>query len=104
MAGGNPMSCRGSITAVFLLLWVAAPMPGCSPAVQIDVDCSRLCLAAPGPTLPGLASLPPYAVDGAARDLSSFDAGIGLVLPDAGILSDLTTWKVTMRFNDVLAQ
>jgi hypothetical protein len=63
---------------------------GCKSAVKVDVDCPSICISAPGPTLPGEATLAALSVDGGIDRASTN----GLVL----------SWKETMNFNDVLAQ
>jgi hypothetical protein len=94
----------GSIALLFPFFATALIAAGCNPAIEIDVDCPRLCLAAPGPTLPGLGSLTPSGIDAAAYDLSAFDAGAEAALPETGISSGSVTWSAIMRFNDVLGQ
>ena len=78
--------------------------PGCKSVAEIDVDCPKLCLAAAGKPLPGLATFTSLIPDGAVYAPFSLDAGAGLTLPDAGILPSSTTWEAIMKFNDVLAQ
>jgi len=48
---------------------VVACTLGCNSLVRIDVDCKKLCLTSPGPTIPGSSSLLPSGLDGATPDL-----------------------------------
>ena len=79
-----------------LALWcLVAPAAalGCNPLVKIDVDCQKLCLTAPGPSLPGIPSLQPAGIDGAVFSI-----------PDADIPSASIEWEAEMKFNEVLKQ
>jgi hypothetical protein len=87
----------------------------CSSVAKVDVECKHLCLAAPGPTIPGLASFVPSAAAADTIDaaLPDFDGGLdgfeqtlnGLL--DAAAIAARTTpieWVAEMNFNEVLAQ
>ena len=98
------MHYQRSIARFVPFFGAVAIATGCTSVAEIDVDCPKLCLAAAGPTLPGLASFTSSIPDGAAYGPFSMDAGTGFALPDAGILPSSTTWEAIMKFNDVLAQ
>ena len=92
--------------------WVSL---GCKSAAEVDIQCPRLCLAAPGPTLRGSASLLPVALDATVPSLPTVDGGSlptvdGGTPFDASAAHDAATipssmpWEVTLRFNDVVKQ
>lgn len=92
---------------LFLLACAGSLWPGCDHVVQVDIQCPRLCLAAPGPTLPGLGQILPSEFDAAAYGSYSLDGGTenaaGL-LADAASIPNSMDWDATLRFNDVIAQ
>jgi hypothetical protein len=83
---------------------------GCNSAVDFDVQCDKLCLAAPGPTIPGISSLAPMALDSGVVDpdggLPALDGGVAGrpegSLPDG--VAPTVEWVAEMSFNEVLAQ
>jgi hypothetical protein len=97
------------IDTVFLVLlssagWVSL---GCKSAVEVDIQCPRLCLAAPGPTLRGSASLVPAGLDATVPALPTVDGGMlldGSAAQDAATIPRSMPWEVTLRFNDVVKQ
>jgi hypothetical protein len=97
---------RASITTLFLLFAHA----GCSSAFDMDVECDKLCLAAPGPTIPGISTLAPVALDSGALDpdggLPALDGGVAGQLEGAvpGNAAPTVEWVAEMSFNDVLKQ
>jgi len=105
------MHCQHSLAWFFPFVSAVTLAPGCKSVAEIDVECPQLCLAQPGPILPGLASFPSPDVDGAAYDAFTLATGAGLALPDAGptlpdagVFPSSMAWEATLRFNDVLAQ
>jgi hypothetical protein len=64
---------------------------GCSSLADVDVKCEKLCLTAPGPTIPGLAALLPagwdagFLVDGSLPPIPGLDIP---VKSDAGASAD----------------
>jgi len=87
---------------------------GCGPVVKVDIDCKQLCLAAPGPTIPGSSSTLAYSIDGATPDWGNgvWDGGLDGYL-DGAVASNLPenlpsvrdlVWVAEMEFNQVLAQ
>lgn len=97
-----------SQTGFLLLLGFAGFVStGCKSLVEVDVQCPRLCLAAPGPSLPGSASLLPSRFDVDASGLPSWDAGTVLdasPVPDAPTVQPSMQWDTILRFNDVIDQ
>ncbi len=107
------------------ILAIALFAPGCSPVVKVDVQCDKLCMSSPGPTLPGFSSLDAAVQDGGADPLDAtestaadadevLDATIAAPdvdrrLPiDAGIQETnpavAVEWLSILAFNDVLKQ
>jgi hypothetical protein len=84
---------------------------GCDSLAKIDVDCKRLCLDAPGPTVPALSNPWPSAINAA---LASWDGGVKGIDDLTGLLDGAAidaspsaftgTWGAQLAFNEVLAQ
>ena len=66
--------------------WIASVTLGCDHLVAIDVDCQKLCLTSPGPTLPGVPNQPLMALDAASVPAITAD------------------WVAEMPFDEVLSQ
>ena len=93
--------------ALILLAGAASCWAGCESAIEVDIDCRNLCLAAPGPTLPGLSSLLPPVFVPSADGSYSLDAGQSLAaLPtlDASAIPSSIDWTASFEFNEVIAQ
>jgi hypothetical protein len=98
---------KGQTGLVVLLTCAGSLWSGCDHPVQLDIQCPRLCLAAPGPTLPGWGQIAPSGFDAAASDAHLLDAEIedaaGVTVAAAGVPTSID-WDATLRFNDVIAQ
>jgi hypothetical protein len=94
---------RVAVAAVVLLVAHA----GCDSAVEVDVKCEKLCLAAPGPTLPGIPALVTV-VDGGVAGIdggvTALDGGVPGQLGGPLPRSVLPTveWVADLSFNEVL--
>src|SRR5512146_3173355 len=97
----------------------------CSPLVKIDVQCDKLCLASPGPTLPGLSFFDagtavgpgapvdaPSALDSAVLDAPTVELAVeersvldavGRLALDAAlpVIDATVAWLSTLEFNQV---
>lgn len=106
---------------------MVALLLGCKPALKVDIDCPKLCLAEPGPSLPGLARLLPQVADGAVPVwvqllahvemtadggvASGFVDGIADAYPGISLAAStgnapalVADWTVEADFDQVLAQ
>jgi hypothetical protein len=102
---------------------------GCKSTVQVDVDCSNLCLVEPGPPLPGIARFLPKGwdadlsqlwptlsvwgktVDGGTAVISGFMSAIADAYPGVSLSPSeddpsklAVEWAVEMDFDEILAQ
>jgi hypothetical protein len=101
------MAIRPKTRLLALLAGAGCALGGCKSVVEVQVECPRLCLSAPGPSLRGSASLLPSQLDAASLGISAFDGGAQLDAspsPDAATLPTSLEWEATLRFNDVVAQ
>ncbi len=97
------------LTCLYLLTGLS--FLGCDNLIKVDVDCPKLCLSSPGPTLPGFANYVPAGVlaafDGAIPTLGqiALDAGIpGLDGASIGQPPLAVEWVAELDFNQVLKQ
>lgn len=92
------------------VLGLALVHAGCGSAVEVDVECEKLCLAAPGPTIPGVASLAPVVLDGGVVGMDggalAIDGGLAGPLDGGGVVMVAPTveWVAELSFNEVLKQ
>jgi hypothetical protein len=118
-------SIISALAKVLVSVSVPVLLSACDPVVKIDVQCDKLCIAAPGPTLPGFSLLdasaqdagtmamdgPDVAVaglDGAidssiAEPVNDQDAPID-AYPAPSIAVATVEWTSVLGFNDVLKQ
>lgn len=128
MRSGNTTFQFGFVLAG-LLAWDAI---GCNSLAEVDVKCEKLCLTAPGPTIPGLATFLPAGLDAgllvdmdaglpvegvvgifATMSAGSIDAGISVGVPDGGVQAfaidaglppSMIEQMIPMAYNEVLDQ
>ncbi|MGB8294529.1 MAG: hypothetical protein WCG85_03815 [Polyangia bacterium] len=101
---------RQVVSLTHVLFFFVVGSAGCGSLVKVDVDCKKLCLANPGPTIPALSSVLPYPVDGAipSSDGDNWDGGFAGPL-DSSLAGNSPTiptleWIAEIDFNSVLAQ
>jgi hypothetical protein len=99
---------RPTMLPALLLISLKA---GCgSSLAEVDVECKRLCLAEPGPTIPGVSTLALAARDAAGIAVDSWlaksDGGLAGAFDAAipGAVGFNFEWIANMNFNEVLAQ
>jgi len=102
---------RQGVSLTHALFFFVVGSAGCGSLVKVDVDCKKLCLANPGPTIPALSSVLPYPVDGAIPSWDGGDNWDGGFAgpPDSSLAGNSPTiptleWIAEMDFNSVLAQ
>lgn len=96
----------GLAVGTFLVMVFSA---ACNPIIKVDVSCEKLCISAPGPTLPGITSIDAgeydggtYAVDASENtDVDSF--ALDAALPAAADV-DTVEWIAVVEFNQVLKE
>jgi hypothetical protein len=100
------LACIACSASIFAL--------GCNHLITVDVNCEKVCLTSPGPTIPGFTGGQLAGWDGAISDLGLgyIDAGlggypgvgVGLSAAEAGIPSIPADWVVEMPFSEILKQ
>ena len=125
-------SIISALAKVLVSVSVPVLLSACDPVVKIDVQCDKLCIAAPGPTLPGFSLLDASVEDAGTMALDGPDVAVAVLdvavagldgaidssiaepvndpvapidaYPAPSIAVATVEWTSVLGFNDVLRQ